>query len=507
MDNRKTDTTIYFHNLEFDLDFILNHFLFDMDKEYGVDFTTLVSGMGQVYTMRYKNKNNREIELLDSYKIWPSSVAAIARSLGMEVPDENFDYNKIRELDHIPTEEELHYLKQDTLIPAVALRHIIKEGDTRMTVGSNALAAFKKTINKGKQERYRRFLFPVLEREEDDFIRQAFRGGFVYLSDIFRAGQMHYKSTSYDVNSLYPAMMVNKPMPFGRGVYFEGDDFNDPEYPLAIMKIEVDYTVKPNHIPTIQAKNHPYLPSIDYMKDTDGIVELYLTNIDLELLMDHHDIGYLNIVGGYKYKAMTGIFDEFILKEYEIKETTKGARREISKLRLNNIYGKFGTNPKQTNKIPTKGENGQVKYIEVEAEDRDPEYTPVAIFTTSYGRDTTIRAAQANFDRFIYADTDSIHLAGHEEPVGILIHPSRIGEWDHEGNFGNSKYLRAKTYARTIGQELEITCAGLPATVQNKIKDINDFYIGAEYNGKLMSRRVKGGIVLYETTFRIIPLK
>ncbi|MFX3691185.1 hypothetical protein ACJBQV_10245, partial [Streptococcus suis] len=89
--------------------------------------------------------------------------------------------------------------------------------------------------------------------------------------------------------------------------------------------------------------------------------------------------------------------------------------------------------PDVTGKIPVLEDN-RVKLILGDLQTREPVYTAVGVFITSYARNITVRAAQQNFDRFIYADTDSLHLLGTELP-DIDIHPTRMGAWKQESVF------------------------------------------------------------------------
>lgn len=174
-----------------------------------------------------------------------------------------------------------------------------------------------------------------------------------------------------------------------------------------------------------------------------------------------------------------------------------------------------------------------MRYTLDEPELREPVYTAMGAFITAYAREKTIRSAQAVYDRFIYADTDSLHLIGHEVPDGLEVHPSKLGAWKNEGRFTNSKYLRAKTYMETMHEVKEdslrayvtlmqasstawlyrepdgihagitkVTCAGMPDNVKEAVTYEN-FASGSTFAGKLMPRRYPGGIVLEKTTFTI----
>ena len=106
------------------------------------------------------------------------------------------------------------------------------------------------------------------------------------------------------------------------------------------------------------------------------------------------------------------------------------------------------------------------------------------------------------YDRFLYADTDSLHLIGTDIPAEIDVDPVRLGAWKHEATFTRGKYLRAKTYIEEIDGRLCVTCAGLPDELHDQVT-FENFEPGAIYTGKLRPVHTAGGIVLEETNFSI----
>lgn len=58
-----------------------------------------------------------------------------------------------------------------------------------------------------------------------------------------------------DVNSLYPSVMYEKPLPFGEPIFYTGEYKQDRVYPLYIQMITCSFEIKENKIPTIQIKN------------------------------------------------------------------------------------------------------------------------------------------------------------------------------------------------------------------------------------------------------------
>jgi hypothetical protein len=304
--------------------------------------------------------------------------------------------------------------------------------------------------------------------------------------------------------------MYNQPLPHGTPIWFEGKYSHDKSYPLFIQEIYCEFKLRPNKIPTIQVKTgryqeNEYLESNVDNKGIDEPVTLFLTNMDMELFFDHYDVYVHSWNGGYKFRQCEGIFKEYIDHWTKIKEENaaeKNALYSLSKLMLNGLYGKFASNPDVTGKYPVQNEDGSISYKMKEEEYKDPIYTGMGVFITSWARYKTITTAQSLYSRFIYADTDSIHLEGTDIPDNIEIHNSRLGAWKHEGVFTRARFIRQKTYIEEIEGKLHVTCAGMPSSVKEKVTWEN-FKRGFTAGGKLLPKHVKGGLVLSDTDFTL----
>jgi hypothetical protein len=182
------------------------------------------------------------------------------------------------------------------------------------------------------------------------------------------------------------------------------------------------------------------------------------------------------------------------------------------------LNGKFATNPDVTGKVPVFVDN-VVKLVTGEDETREPVYTAMGVFITSYARDVTIRAAQAHYDVFAYADTDSLHLLVDDDPEDLWIDPKALGAWKFEYAFEKALFIRAKAYTEYAGLKHgcnndddnhvhEESCnyvthiAGLPDTIAEKLT-FDDFTNGNTFQGKLAPKRVPGGIVLEDVGFTL----
>jgi hypothetical protein len=87
------------------------------------------------------------------------------------------------------------------------------------------------------------------------------------------------------------------------------------------------------------------------------------------------------------------------------------------------------------------------------------------------------------------------------------VHETRLGAWKREAVFTRATYLRAKAYAELIAHEdgtteVEAHVAGLPRRLLQGAK-IEDIVVGTRYTGKLVPRRVPGGVILVSTDFEI----
>lgn len=506
------NATFYFHNLKFDGEFIMIR-LFELGFRHVVDrkelesrtFTTLISNKGQFYSMQImfekRGKRKKTVTIYDSLKILPFSVNDIAKGFNLPMTKLEIDYDAKREVGHVLTVDEVEYLKNDVVIVACALDVLFQQGLDKMTQGSNALLDYKRTITAKRFEKW----FPIPDYDAD--VRRSYRGGFTYLNPKYKGLDID-EGIVFDVNSLYPSVMHDNPLPYGEGIYFEGQYKPDTLYNLYVQMFTCQFDLKPDHIPTVQLKNNLAFVPTEYITTSgEEEVTMCMTNIDLELFFKHYDVYNIEYHSGWKFKSTTELFKEYIDKwsavKIQAKKDGNKALYLLAKLMLNALYGKFALNPNVQGKIPYYYE-GMIKYREGEKETRNPIYIPVGTFVTSWARHKTITAAQSVYDRFIYADTDSLHLIGSDVPSELDVDPVALGKWSHEYNFTRGRFVRQKSYIEEVDGILHITCAGLPERCYEFVTWDN-FREGAIYEGKLQAKHVKGGIVLKDTTFEIKP--
>lgn len=505
-DHEKTnedDYIVFFHNLKFDGSFLLSFFL-----KQDIECTYFINDMGVWYSITLEFPDFK-ITFRDSLKILNFSIETMAGLFKMPVA--KGETPLLYEKPVVIEKEWDEYIRTDVAILARGIYAMFyEEGFTRYTSASEALTEFKRIFRKDGN-RFRTF-FPVLDENIDNFCRKSYRGGWTFANPVTQGVIIEKNIDIYDINSMYPATMLNNPLPYGNPNVYEGKPLEIKSECYYIYHIQAEFELKLNYLPTIQIKDKLEALKIgvrtsDYVKTTNNqVVNLYLTNFDLELFLRHYHSTIL-YVKTLEFKTKKGLFDSYI-NEYRYKKENaqSPAEKQKAKIMLNSLYGKFGAKIVTAKKLAYLDENEILRFTTDEAEEVTPVYVPVALFTTSIARHFIISNAQENYSNFLYADTDSLHLI-HSDNLALDINPKEFGKWAHEGSAIRAKYLRSKLYMEEILNEdkstfLDVKGAGMTPEIKKKIT-FENFVIGATFEGKRASKQIKGGTHIYETTFKI----
>lgn len=505
---------LYFHNEKFDssfiVDWMLRHgFTYWHDRPQDMQertFQAIRSENGVIYRLQIKYHNHL-VDIRDSMKLLPFSVRDMADGWGLPITKGDIDYKLYRPRGYEPTYQEWDYIDRDVLIVKQVLEFMYREGYQELTIGAAALNDWKRRLSDFMDESTAQSLFPAIPLDIDQYLRESYRGGFVWVNPKYKGIDVG-QGQVYDCNSMHPSQMRYKPMPVGKPCYFTGSPHLVHPYSLYIAKVRIWADLKPDHIPVISKMRSVLNLECEYLDHVEGL-ELTLTSVDIDLITDQYDCT-IEYIDGYMFQARTGMFDSFIDYWMDIKANSKGARRQLAKLMLNNLYGKFGSRIMQSLMEPVivKDAVRWVKYMDTTA---DPVYLPIAIFVTAYSRDTVIRAGQACYKDLCYIDTDSLHIIGTAVP-SIDIHKTKLGAWKHESDFRRARFLRCKRYIEDtavydkkgdfLGYELVVKCGGMNKECKEQVTWDN-FKAGSIFNKKLLSSVIKGGTVLRDTTFKL----
>lgn len=331
------------------------------------------------------------------------------------------------------------------------------------------------------------------------------------------------------------------------------------------LRIKTRFYIKENMLPFIQIKNNYLYKGTEslstsdilnkdgtysrYYKDIhgnlhDSTVIMTVTMTDYKLMLKHYELVDFEILDGCWFYSDIGIFDNYINHYAEIKMNSKGAKRTEAKLFLNNLYGKLASSSNSSFKVAYVKDDDSIGFYIVPANNKKVGHIATGSAITSYARNFTITAAQKNYygvDKagFIYADTDSIHCDLPADKIkAITVDPVKFCCWKLESSWDTAIFTRQKTYIEHITHNdlipvdepyNDIKCAGMPQKCKDlfnksmqgyKVKesdnytrselkfletkrDYSDFKVGLCIPGKLVPKRIKGGVLLVDTTYEM----
>jgi hypothetical protein len=396
-------------------------------------------------------KDNHKIDLIDSFNIFPMSLADIGENLGLEKGSIDFRYKDQKEADD--------YCKNDVYILSQAIEFwrslLIKNnwGAMKATLAAQSLAIFK--------QRY--LTSPILTNQgeaQKQLERRAYYGGRTEANFV---GYFYGKVHNLDINSAYPSVMQYNKFP----VEFVGE-INKPT--LKDLEVEDDKLCYFAQI-TLDCDKalYPYRED-DRLLFPIGRFTTWLCEPELR---DAIQRGYVyKIRRLFVYKART-LFTSFVNDLHrKRREAIYNDNRLLNvsyKLLLNSLYGKFGEYHKEWTPVVTNG--GQPDGVQYEADLRTKEvyktinfgglkyeyikkssaahsFPLISAFVTSYLRITMLRAMErAGSRNWLYCDSDSLYVtdAGLKN-LSDLIHRDKLGRWKVEAVGINMEIRGLKDY-------------------------------------------------------------
>jgi len=330
------------------------------------------------------------------------------------------------------------------------------------------------------------------ESEKDfcAFERSSYRGG---RSEIFKRGDK-IKHQSFDVNSMYPAVMECNDYPVPDTVYWEREvNLNTLTKRISKGKLFIaEITVK---VPDMYIGPLP-------VTDTEtgklifpvGIFTGVWCSPEIIAALDY-GVEIIECKKILMYAQKKPLFKSWVNTLYpariKAKKENNTALQQMLKLLLNSLYGKFGEQRGETgNFIPITGETPtedligktiiyhginadgipmsdlpkQEYYVVPPGDKIDSPHTFACIcaFVTSYARVALLKAMKQNETGLIYCDTDSVKIiAGY--PVKLVTHDTDLGAWKNEtkGEFEELPFYTAKQYGdkhKGVPKKAKILC-------------------------------------------------
>lgn len=437
-----TEDTLYAHNGgKYDNRYLLNHF---RTSDYKLSNIMYIAN-GLVFTVEIGSK---KFKFRDSFHLLPNSLDKLGKSFQTQVKKREFDIKKWISEGCPVTEELRKYLKDDCISLYQILQTFEKTFDIKpkLTIASTAFSVLLNTTYRGKP--LKGLLKNFMTKAQEDFVRQSYKGGRV---EVFqRYAENVY---SYDVNSLYPHVMCDFNYPFGKCIEQNGANF-EKMMNKGLLGVAECLIISPDtHIPYLSVRHEDKLLfPVGHWKDT-------LTSFEI---LEARKRGYKIIVqDGIVWTKKGKVFQEYVNKYYEIKSSSEGAKREVSKLFLNSSYGKFGQ--RRTNKsIKTEEElinrgvgvnntsfDGGYLFAIDETSYQNRSVNPIyATFVTAYARHVLYEGIETVLKlggEVYYCDTDSIKT--NIQLPEKMIHETELGLWDYEGFYPESVFISPKLYA------------------------------------------------------------
>ena len=404
---------IAFHNLKFDGNFILPA-LYKMGFEYlpnkvfmelwkaGEDlskkFTHNITAQGQWFSVIIVKDNINAtpttpafIHIWDSLKLFPQTLKEVGQQYcktykKIEEPKEF--YTRLRPENHVITDEELKYLRNDCLTLAEALRMQFEMYNTiYRTRASKAFEFFKQccvaednqtNVYQSHYEGLQQYKIPRVQGLEDwegayyrftpkevrdrlkkakiklekafeyfikdyntwENFKQAYRGGISYVNPLYKEKDVVDNITVLDVNSMYPFCLRNNKIPFGRFFKRKGKPTSNPDTSW-VACARVSFKLKePHNLPCIQIKDRYgrewLAESTDYKEQgemdyyNDDVI--WFTAIDYETYLLNYDFRVHEWIEWYEFKQVGNKDGQtFIDKYYGAKQLAEAKMRQRMK--------------------------------------------------------------------------------------------------------------------------------------------------------------------------------
>lgn len=555
---RRKSATLFFHNLEWDGEFI-KWYLVRNGYEYYYEppkrktkkgFCIFEDGKTIYHINIFKPvRYAKGIKLVQLYikcslKLLTLSIEKLAQAFNLPCKQSiNYHVEPFNSLDQVP-QNLIEYIQTDVNImipPLIQYNQVftlkrgnrVLEGLSKLTIGGTSLSLFK-TFIFDKYDFNESFTLPYDQVCE---LQNWYSGGLTTYPKHYQ-----YKITEeidgrvYDVNSMYPSVMVDHAYPIGEPYYGDvppSDEYNIKMVKIFIKKAEIkDYKYPPLMKPwkSISIK---YPPKTRFVYRTENAIAYYFQD-ELDSLQRFYDIEYT--VEKTVWFKSAYYFKDYIVKHYEMRKKykeLKDPRQQMFKLLLNNAYGKFGEKPDKTTVVYSdkqleKGDlilqiknnnliidtvrndnsclehlNSYICYYEIPK--AKSVNVAIAASVTKNARMKLYDAIFNNLDNFLYCDTDSLFIKG--EPKGIEIDPNKLGAWDLEATFDAFELGGAKLYNLHLKNAIiKRAHAGINARwAKDNLKKGDIITINKQLpeGSDISKKKVKGGLVIIESNYTI----
>lgn len=577
VEQNKRNAIIYFHNMKFDAYNIL-YALLTLGYIYTDDIKQLLIQDSSWYTFRL-NYRGISLEFRDSYKLISQPLRSFQKTFGLSIGKSTEDSWKDR-LDEVSTVNALlnrtepglmEYALLDVDVLQAGLDKFWElQGGKKASKLTAASLAYNEWLNVIEEHGYRtadgvyhkgfievdkkKKLTIVMDDDMPKFIHDitnyTYRGAVCYSNPDYTNKTLKGIYVYIDANSLYPSAML--PSVQGRNRYNQMELTH--YYPVGVpvrlksmpteeimkdrryvnfLKLRIKAKIKPDAvIPFVSlgrqgrvgmSFNHLYQTN-DFLREIDET--FWVTSIDYRSIQNYYDIEEQEFIEGIIYtpnNTSNDIFNEYISKWRKIKEQAAREKnaglKQLAKIMLNSLYGKFAQSIDNIETFFEFGENGSLTVSEGSFDGKTSlKNMGIAAMITSYAREILLDVANIlSPEEFLYCDTDSIIMteSGWRKirEVKGLLDKAEFGCWDVEHIVKEVKILHQKCYMITEFEAFQrdhkrertiVKCAGASEDIKRYIQ-YDNFNRGETIRGARMkkAKQTIGGITLESRPFSI----
>lgn len=362
--------------------------------------------------------------------------------------------------------------------------------------------------------------------QNNKYGKHAFKGGFNFVNPIYQGIKLPLV-TVYDINSMYPWILRTMHLPKAQGKFVKIRNINDldPNKLYIIRFNKLDMTVKEDWVPFIKYRTNETTESgisndVNHTSTKFGVIsqaeyylnhcelkDIYLTSAEVQLMKQAYNIHDYEIKNVKEYERDFELEDKMHKHVDFWMKVKRNANSELvrnyAKMMLNAVYGKLGNFDTEYEQYKYElSDEGVVEKLLLEDKQkpiRAQANVTAAAFITAYGRCYLAEMInKIGVENFVYCDTDSLHLIGHDEYDEIEIHKTKLGAFKIEVYEKDALYIKCKTYGSLSSKkkdgEYEFKCAA--AGIHAK-PNKEDFKTG-NYIYDKKNIRVNGGILLID---------
>ena len=499
---------IYVYNLSFEWSFILPVLLnrgykyqemISNEDEFCYN-TVSTHSVSSVWNITLKaSKKGGMIIFRDLAKIYGGGLGKVAKAFGLPTQKGEIDYRLNRLHGHVVTKEEKEYCFKDTRIIIDILLEMQRREDkyffSSMSMASYSMRMMIKYGWPRSVKPYAKYreMYPELDKEENDFLRNAVAGGITYAPERWQFKVIDQDIIHIDKNSMHPSSAYYNKFAYGYGEYRKGRPDNYADYSNC-CHIRISYY-------GVKLHSVIKLIGIEFVDD----FELTVWDFEIETMKKCYENLEIEYIDYYRYRKKPLVWRKYYAHCYYSRLEAKRLHDDFNvlyyKLLMNSSYGKSLERPHLETFENTLDEEGIITSItHLKTIDPDRElkeynakytYLPYGSQIPAYSRCDLIELAlKIGYEKVVYFDTDSIFFIKNEETVAnmnkYMDTRDFLGGWKVEEIIKRAQFTAPKRYkAENSEGEVYIKAGGINFTeyLQEKAKaeglheleDIKDF--------------------------------